>query len=1593
MTLLRHSSTIFLALTLLANSPLWSAEFIVNDTIDAVDSDLEDGVCNSNPWSGTQLKTHKDSAEELVTWKNNAKCTLRAAIQEANIGFEKDTIIIPPGIYTLTLKAAENDEAENIAGQLLPIRIANATGGDLDIVSSLEVKKSDEAGEVILDGAEKFRFFDIQLRMETDKDFRTPEITLSDLKFINGAATTHGGAIQCSCNLTLSNIQFENNRSNGHGGALFNYSTLTSLTNVTFTDNEADGLGGALYSEGLNREFTIQDAVFTQNTSKSSGGAVYVNGNTLLIENSQFNRNIGKEGGALFIYQAKSTLSNLTIENNFSQTNGGGIYQKEGELEINKKTIISNNKSDLAGAGLYINLGTLTINKDIEIVPEPVLIENNESKTSGGALYLYSNKTPAGIFIQPTANINHAVLNNNSALGSSGGAIHASARITLNSVNITNNDSKINGAGIFLNNESTLTWQEGELKNNKSSNNGGGLYIVTRSSADLTAVTIENNWADNGAGIYSASNGLLRITDSQILENKGNKAGEGFGAGIFLESAIAMIFGTTFDGNGTSTDNSGTIAKGGAIISASSDLYIRDTLFENNRAVTGGAINSLKTQNNFDGRTTLNKVTLKQNRSTLYGGAIYHERDNQLTLINSSVTDNSSVKHGGGISALGPVTITYSTINDNHSEDGGGLYNQSSILIENSTISGNSANASGGGIYNAASDLANITLNNTTLAFNSASTTGSNLFADDTPAGETLKHGIISIENSIISNPISGTNCTGNSAAIISKGYNLSDDASCYFTQESDQSETSPLLEATLSSTENSTQYHALTDNSPAISKANSTTCTIADQRYHERSESTCDIGAYESSSSRINTGVIQFQQNIYQRSEQSETAEITVTRTGSSQGQVSIELFDMRNGTASEATTLPANPTGFKDYLRLTTSLGESTGTQTILSQFTRKLEWQDGDAEPISFKIKLANDTHNEGTETINLGLRNPTNGAVLGENSETVLEILDDDTDAGLFAFEKSSYIVTEGSELTIKVIRTNGTQGEVSVDYETVVDDGKNCEGDNRKGTLIPATEGEDYETVSGTFTFAEGEKEKTFTVKTLAESLSEKDETIKLILKNPTNGSSLHGINCTSVIFIDDSHPGEFRFEKTEFTIKENNNDNAKILVERLDSFNGEVTIDYNLTAGTATAGEDYQDISGTLHFSEGEKSTSFIIPILDNSTFEAQNETLTINLLNPKSLTIPDFPVLFTNQTTTASATLTIEDNDIEGYTPGIFSFTGVSSSTFNTSTLTGSIDERFSSTWDPVKKEWALNEGFDKETSDITLTVTRTEGSDSEVIIRYTVLGGTATEGQHFKAYDTTITFAKGETGSKIFAFSVYDDPFWSEDKTVILGLYLESEGGPDSFTATKENPKPPQTAALGEPITLTLINNDPKPEDPGEFAFNVASYSASEASGSVEVKVLRSGGTEGTVRVELSTVSLDGKDNEGNLIEKNAATPHVDFTPRENIPIAFKTGEASKTINITILEDENEKESEEIFQLELKNPQGGATLAPRRTVATVKIKEATQENDSDSTKKLPGGSDAYSGTGALNPWILFYLFALFSIRFTAKKYTNKII
>ena len=97
-------------------------------------------------------------------------------------------------------------------------------------------------------------------------------------------------------------------------------------------------------------------------------------------------------------------------------------------------------------------------------------------------------------------------------------------------------------------------------------------------------------------------------------------------------------------------------------------------------------------------------------------------------------------------------------------------------------------------------------------------------------------------------------------------------------------------------------------------------------------------------------------------------------------------------------------------------------------------------------------------------------------------------------GSFRFSASRYSVPENAgSILITVVRTNGSAGVVSVGYTT------------RDGT---ATAGADYVTTSGTLTFAEGETAMTFSVPILDDTLSDGNESVILLLNNPTDGAAL-----------------------------------------------------------------------------------------------------------------------------------------------------------------------------------------------------------------------------------------------------------------------------------------------------------------------------------------------------------------------------------------------------------------------------------------------------------------------------------------------------
>ena len=135
-------------------------------------------------------------------------------------------------------------------------------------------------------------------------------------------------------------------------------------------------------------------------------------------------------------------------------------------------------------------------------------------------------------------------------------------------------------------------------------------------------------------------------------------------------------------------------------------------------------INDGGVANDFD--VTIAGLTLTGGRTTENfdgGGAIQSISRGHLTIDQSTITGNSTAGgSGGGIFAYGDVTLTESSVTDNHTRgSGGGVEATGNVTITDSTISGNStAVGRGGGV----SSGGNFTLTRSTLADNQSASSG-----------------------------------------------------------------------------------------------------------------------------------------------------------------------------------------------------------------------------------------------------------------------------------------------------------------------------------------------------------------------------------------------------------------------------------------------------------------------------------------------------------------------------------------------------------------------------------------------------------------------------------------------------------------------------------------------------------------------------------------------------------------------------------------------------------------------------------------------------------------------------------------------------
>jgi parallel beta-helix repeat protein len=530
-------------------------------------------------------------------------------------------------------------------------------------------------------------------------------------------------------------------------------------------------------------------------------------------------------GGAIYLHDSASLIGNsIIIEDNISQSssgtggNGGGINATTASITLNDSSV-SNNQARGFGGGIYISYGDLVLNN--------TEVSDNYGRRGGGGIFMSSTGLTGSeitIYQNTTGNV---------TLNAQGGGIEAfyNSSINISDSVIRKNTATADGGGINGNFQTSIALSNVQVTQNTAErDSGGGLYLDSSTSVTLTGGTISDNTADrNGGGIYVRN-------DSMVTLN-----------------------GVTVSGNSASTGQASRYG-GGALVRDSATLISNDTNWSGNYSRYGGAI---ATRSSTNGATIdINNNTFTANSAAAQGGALRVRFAAMVTIDQSTFTQNNATNGGGAIANFFGTTMTVqeSTISNNSSGGGSGFSNSGDLTVINSTISNNTATNYGGGV---ATTGGSATLINTTLVENQAlgGQGGGGIWA--------LNTGYLTLRNSIVAGNISpagaevldnagslitadANNIFGTSAVTTAAAFQQFTPGNADIVATSDSSASSFTFAAILGPlTDNGgpTLTHALAKNSPAINSGNTTLCTtdmvVIDQRGEERDDK-CDVGSVE---------------------------------------------------------------------------------------------------------------------------------------------------------------------------------------------------------------------------------------------------------------------------------------------------------------------------------------------------------------------------------------------------------------------------------------------------------------------------------------------------------------------------------------------------------------------------------------------------------------------------------------------------------------------------------------------------------------------------------------------------------------------------
>lgn len=236
--------------------------------------------------------------------------------------------------------------------------------------------------------------------------------------------------------------------------------------------------------------------------------------------------------------------------------------------------------------------------------------------------------------------------------------INSGVTVTIHNLTLANGNSTTGGA---IENYGNLTVTNCIFTGNTAgwdgTNTNYGGAINNQGTLTVNNCIFNNNSARVGGAIYNSPDSTLNVNSSIFTANTGKL--------------------------------------GGAIYNHGSST-VKDSTFTKNTAQRGGAIFNL----NYDLLLNVDNCIFTDNdAASNFGGAIYNNAGN-VTVKDSTFTDNSALNKGGSVYNEGLFNVISCKFTGNTADYGGAIYNWDTLNIKGSTFTGNGASASGGAIYN-----------------------------------------------------------------------------------------------------------------------------------------------------------------------------------------------------------------------------------------------------------------------------------------------------------------------------------------------------------------------------------------------------------------------------------------------------------------------------------------------------------------------------------------------------------------------------------------------------------------------------------------------------------------------------------------------------------------------------------------------------------------------------------------------------------------------------------------------------------------------------------------------------------------------------